>query len=83
MYQRTMTGPGLPERATRSVVPDLDRRELAAVVPLVAALVLFGFWPMPLLDAANPTVHTLLQHVGVQDDAPQVPTADHAEEGAH
>jgi NADH-quinone oxidoreductase subunit M len=82
MYQRTRTGPG-PERATRSVVPDLDRRELAAVVPLVAALVLFGFWPMPLLDAANPTVYTLLQHVGVQDDAPQVPTADHVEEGAH
>jgi NADH-quinone oxidoreductase subunit M len=62
------------------VVPDLDRRETLAVVPLVAALVLFGFWPMPLLNAANPTVHTLLQHVGVQDDAPQVPAA---EEGAH
>jgi NADH-quinone oxidoreductase subunit M len=100
MYERTMTGAGIPpgdghgvehdvereaepgavRRRIPVVVPDLDRRETLAVVPLVAALVLFGFWPMPLLDAANPTVHTLLQHVGVQDDAPQVPAA---EEGAH
>jgi hypothetical protein len=72
------TAPG--RRRVPLVVPDLDRRELLAVVPLVAALVLFGFWPMPLLDAANPTVHTLLQHVGVHDDAPQVPAA---EDGAH
>ena len=62
---------------------DLNRRELVAVVPLVAALVLFGFFPMPLLDAANPTVETLLMHVGVSDDAPTVPAADTAEEGDH
>jgi NADH-quinone oxidoreductase subunit M len=79
LYQRTMTGP--PALATEGV-RDLDRRELLAVVPLVAALVLFGFWPMPLLDTANPTVHSLLEHVGVSDDAPAVPASDHAE-GAH
>ena len=59
---------------------DLNRRELLAVVPLMAALVLFGFYPMPLLDAVNPTVDSLLQHVGVTDDAPTVPAA---EEGDH
>ena len=79
LYQRTMTGPSMPgDEGMR----DLDRRELAAVVPLVAALVFFGFVPMPMLDAVNPTVETLLQHVGVTDEPPTVPAAD-TEEGAH
>ena len=77
LYQRTMTGPPVP---ADEGVRDLDRRELVAVVPLVAALVLFGFYPMPMLDAVNPTVHSLLDHVGVTDDPPTVPVA---EEGAH
>lgn len=77
LYQRTMAGPPVPSDAH---VRDLDRRELVAVVPLVAALVLFGFYPMPLLDAANPTVRSLLHHVGVVDDQPTVPVA---EEGSH
>jgi NADH-quinone oxidoreductase subunit M len=49
----------------------------------MAALVLFGFYPAPLLDVANPTVYSLLEHVGVSDDEPTVPAADHAEEGEH
>src|SRR6478609_3363104 len=77
LYQRTMTGPPVP---ADEGMTDLNRRELVAVVPLVAALVVFGFWPMPMLDAANPTVETLLSHVGVTDDQPTVPVA---EEGAH
>jgi NADH-quinone oxidoreductase subunit M len=82
MYQRTMTGPPtLPavpgdERLAEVAARDLGARELLAVVPLTVALVLFGFYPMPLLDVSNPTVDSLLQHVGVQDDAPMV-----AEEG--
>ncbi|HEU5037457.1 MAG TPA: NADH-quinone oxidoreductase subunit M [Nocardioides sp.] len=81
LYQRTMTGPPTP---ADELVTDLNGRELIAVVPLVVALVLFGFWPMPMLDAANPTVDTLLQHVGVTDDEPMVPVnAETAEEGAH
>ncbi len=47
------------------------------------ALVLFGFYPMPLLDAVNPTVDSLLQHVGVSDDPPTVPAADHDSEEGH
>jgi NADH-quinone oxidoreductase subunit M len=83
MYQRVFTGPGLPEL---DGTPDLDRREIGAVAPLLLALVLFGFYPMPLLDVANPTVDTLLTHVGVSDDEPDVPAdsvPDHAatEEG--
>ncbi|GAW48883.1 MULTISPECIES: NADH-quinone oxidoreductase subunit M [unclassified Nocardioides] len=82
LYQRTMTGPTPPGGET---VRDLTRRELGAIVPLMAALVVFGFFPMPLLDVANPTVDTILQQAGVTDDPPVVPAADHdsAEEGAH
>ncbi len=80
MYQRTMTGPNPPANVG---VRDLDRREIGVVAPLMVALVLFGFVPGPLLDVSNPTVHSLLQHVGVSDQAPVVPAAgnDTAEEG--
>src|SRR5690606_6507267 len=53
MYQRTMTGP-LPERLAGLV--DLDRRELGAIAPLVALIILFGVYPQPLLDAGEPSV---------------------------
>jgi NADH-quinone oxidoreductase subunit M len=76
LYQRTMTGPPVPGDEG---IRDLDRRELAGVVPLIAALVVFGFYPMPMLDVVNPTIDSLLQHVGVTDDPPTVPAADHDE----
>lgn len=79
-YQRMMTGPTRPEIAGFT---DLSGREVGAVAPLVLAMVLFGFFPMPLLDVINPSVETTLQHVGVTDDPPVVPAAgnDSAEEG--
>ena len=46
------------------------------------ALVFFGFYPQPLLDVSNPTIDTLMQHVGVHDDEPVVP-AGTGEEGSH
>src|SRR6476646_8406083 len=80
MYQRTRTGPDVPANVG---VRDLARREIGSIAPLVLALVLFGFYPMPLLDVSNPTVDALLQHVGVSDQAPVVPAAgdDSAQEG--
>jgi NADH-quinone oxidoreductase subunit M len=51
MYQRTMTGPPGIVR-----VAELTRAEVAVVTPLVVALVLFGFYPAPLLDLANSVV---------------------------
>ena len=73
MYQRTMTG---PTPATVEGLPDLDTREVGAVAPLLLGLVLFGFFPMPLLNVINPYVETTLAHVGVTDDPPVVPTTD-------
>jgi NADH-quinone oxidoreductase subunit M len=66
MYQRTMTGPG---REGVAPVVDLDRREVGVLAPLLLALVLFGFFPMPLLDVINPVVHDTLAGVGIGQEA--------------
>jgi NADH-quinone oxidoreductase subunit M len=77
MYQRTMTGP-TPESSVG--LADLGRRELGAVAPLLLALVVFGFYPMPLLNVINPYVDATLAHVGIVDGgADQI--ADPAEGG--
>jgi NADH-quinone oxidoreductase subunit M len=62
MYERTMTGPG---REGAVPVADLDRREVGILAPLALALVLFGFFPSPLLDVINPVVHDTLAGVGI------------------
>ena len=67
MYQRTFTGPGV---TATEPVKDLDRREIGTLAPLLLALVLFGFYPMPLLDVINPAATTILEDVGVHDPAP-------------
>jgi NADH-quinone oxidoreductase subunit M len=92
MYQRTMTGPDLmsPDPAgpeptgsdDRPTVPaatrDLGRREVGTLAPLFLALVLFGFYPMPLLNVINHFVQDTLQQVGVTDPGPTVPVAQTA-----
>jgi NADH-quinone oxidoreductase subunit M len=85
-YQKMFTGPN-PANLDADVqaggpsVADLGRREIGVLVPLMLALVLFGFYPAPLLDVANPFSEQLLEHTGVHDDGPRVPAeaqeADH------
>lgn len=70
MYQRTMTGPTPPD--VEATTKDASLREVVAIAPVMVALVLFGFYPAPLLDVANPMVESLLVHVGVDDDDPTV-----------
>ena len=42
---------------------DLDRREIAVLAPLVALVLIFGVWPMPILEVFHASVdHLLLQH---------------------
>jgi NADH-quinone oxidoreductase subunit M len=71
MYQRTMTGPDLVG-GREAETPDLDRREVGTLAPLFVALLVFGFFPMPLLNVINPYVDDTLQHVGVHDPTPTV-----------
>jgi NADH-quinone oxidoreductase subunit M len=70
MYQRTMTG---PVREQVAKMPDLKARELWAVGPLVALIIVFGVYPKPLLDIINPAVHHTLVQVHATD-----PVAPHA-----
>jgi NADH-quinone oxidoreductase subunit M len=81
MYQRMMTGPGADELAS-SPISDLNVRELVSVVPVVALIVLLGFFPKPLLDMLNPGVQHSLVQVGKQDPAPTVPLAAGTGEGS-
>ena len=76
MYQRTMTG---PVRESTRLMPDLKAREVVALAPLLGLIVVLGFFPKPALDAINPTVTSLLQHVGEPDPTPTVATSPEGE----
>src|SRR5690606_36458657 len=60
MYQRMMNGP-TAEPVKR--MPDLNAREKWAIAPLILLLVVFGFYPKPLLDVINPAVKSTLASV--------------------
>jgi NADH-quinone oxidoreductase subunit M len=77
MYQRTMTG---PPRAELQHITDLNVREVAALAPLVALILVLGFYPKPALDVINPGVSATLEHVGVSDPEPDVPVPAEAAE---
>jgi NADH-quinone oxidoreductase subunit M len=70
MYQRTMTGPVRDEVAHFS---DLKARELWAVGPLIALIIVFGVYPQPLLNIINPAVHRTLVQVHATDPVPPHP----------
>jgi len=70
MYQRTMTG---PVREEVSGMPDLGARELWAVGPLIALIVVLGVYPKPVLDVINPAVHQTLVQVHSTDPVPPHP----------
>ncbi|WP_327049216.1 NADH-quinone oxidoreductase subunit M [Microbispora sp. NBC_01189] len=72
MYQRTMNGPTAESVKT---LPDLNAREKFVVAPLIALLLVFGFYPKPLLDVINPAVKDTLSSVSVTDPKPAVPVA--------
>ena len=63
-YQRLFTGPVRDElRAT----PDLSARELWVVGPLLALLLVLGFYPAPALDLVREPATITLDQVGVAD----------------
>ncbi|WP_034590891.1 NADH-quinone oxidoreductase subunit M [Hamadaea tsunoensis] len=72
MIQRTMQGklnPSLTE--VSGLRKDLTGREYLVVAPLIALLLVLGFYPKPVLDVINPAVSVTLQtDLGVHDPAP-------------
>lgn len=55
-YQRIFTGPRSEPAPGVPGTRDLTRLEVGVMVPLVVALLFFGFYPQPLLDVAQPLV---------------------------
>jgi NADH-quinone oxidoreductase subunit M len=72
MYQRTMTG---PVRTEVAAMPDLKARELWAVAPLIAMIVVLGVYPKPVLDIINPAVHETLVGTHSTDPVPPHPAS--------
>src|SRR5271169_1071218 len=70
MYQRTMTGPVRPELAS---MPDLKARELWAVGPLIALIIVLGVYPKPVIDIINPAVYKTLVQAHSIDPVPPHP----------
>jgi NADH-quinone oxidoreductase subunit M len=69
MYQRTMTGP----TAEKVVgMRDLSKRELVVIAPVLALLVVLGFYPKPALDMINPSVKQTMVRVDQHDPKPTV-----------
>ena len=59
-YQRVFHGEPEGENAS---IPDLNLRERAVLLPLIAMIVFLGVYPKPVLDRINPSVHLLVDHV--------------------
>jgi len=46
---------------------DLNLREKISIAPVIALLVVLGFFPKPLVDLINPASDTVMHHAGVVD----------------
>jgi NADH-quinone oxidoreductase subunit M len=67
-YQRVFHG--APDEANAGM-PDMDRRELLVVAPLLAAIVFLGVYPKPVLERIEPAVDRLIAHVETSSDFTQ------------
>ena len=65
MYQRMMTG--VPSKEVTETITEINRRELTAVVPLLALLIGLGFFPQVALNVINPAVQQVQEYVGFSD----------------
>jgi NADH-quinone oxidoreductase subunit M len=61
MYKRVIYGAVANDGVAS--LEDLNPRELFVLSALAGAVLLFGLWPAPLLEAMNPTLENLLEHV--------------------
>jgi NADH-quinone oxidoreductase subunit M len=73
MVQRTTQGTPNPELSTvDGMRKDLSLREAVVVGPLIALILLLGFYPKPVIDVINPAVQATLHDVGKTDPRPTV-----------
>jgi NADH-quinone oxidoreductase subunit M len=65
--QRALHGPTTPGNENLS---DLTLREKIAIAPVIATIVVLGFYPAPLLNIINPVSQTIISQQGFSDPAP-------------
>ncbi|WP_127784025.1 NADH-quinone oxidoreductase subunit M [Rhodococcus sp. X156] len=77
VYQRVMQGPeggaGVEAARAKGRLRDVTGLEVTAVAPLVALILLLGFYPKPVLDVITPSVSATLTELGVAPEAVTVP----------
>jgi NADH-quinone oxidoreductase subunit M len=67
--QRALHGPTTPGNEN---LPDLNKREIAAIAPVIAVIIALGFYPKPALDIINPAAQATITKAGFSDPAPVV-----------
>ncbi len=68
-YQRVFTGQPSDE-VKKSITSDLDGREKLVIGPLIALLLVFGFFPQPMINVVEQTAVTTMNVVGMTDPLP-------------
>ncbi len=68
MIQRTMTGE--PSDEVRNSVVELNTREKVAIAPVIAIILVLGFFPQVVLNIVNPTIDRVMILVGATDPLP-------------
>ncbi len=65
--QRALQGPTTPGNEN---LTDLNLREKVAIAPVIAIIVVLGFYPAPLLNIINPAAAHIISQQGYSDPAP-------------
>ena len=65
--QRALHGPTTPGNEN---LTDLNLREKVAIAPVIAIIVVLGFYPAPLLNIINPAAAHIISQQGYSDPAP-------------
>jgi NADH-quinone oxidoreductase subunit M len=67
--QKTLHGPTTEGNAN---LKDLNLREKIAIAPIIAIIVVVGFYPKPVLDFINPTSEKIVTNAGFTDPVAEV-----------
>jgi NADH-quinone oxidoreductase subunit M len=67
--QKALHGPTTPGNEN---LKDLNLREKVAIAPVVAIIVVLGFYPSPLLKIINPATTNIISQLGFTDPAPSI-----------
>ena len=61
-----------PTTAGNENLPDLNKREIASIAPVIALIVALGFYPKPALEIINPAAQVTITKAGYSDPQPLV-----------